>query len=66
MDGSLTLRQRRLARGQGGLMRAILGLPPSVLRLFAGPPLQLDGQELDVGVQLMLRLIALQNPPQGM
>ena len=64
MDGTLSIRDRRVGRLQGGAIRGILALPPRVLRLFAGSPLQLDGQELDVTVQLMLRLMALQNPPQ--
>ena len=34
----------------------LMGLPRQVQRLIAGPPIVLDGQELDVETQMMLRL----------
>lgn len=36
-----------------------MNLPPTVQRRLAGPPVRLDGQELAVDTQLMLRLSAL-------
>ncbi len=40
-------------------MRGLLGLPHPVLRLLAGRPVVIDGQRLDVEVQMVLRLLAL-------
>jgi acetyl esterase len=43
-------------------VRALGALPASVKRRIAGPPLRLDGLELDLDTQLLLRL-AERNPP---
>nr|WP_182546778.1 alpha/beta hydrolase [Halosaccharopolyspora lacisalsi] len=44
------------ARAQSTVLRNVLRLPPSVLRRIAGAPTRIDGQELDLRVQAMLRL----------
>jgi acetyl esterase len=44
------------------VVRALGALPGSVKRRIAGPPLRLDGLELDLDTQLLLRL-AERNPP---
>jgi acetyl esterase len=44
-------------------LRALAASPARLQRLVAGPPLRLDGQELDVQVQLMLKLLAASPSP---
>ena len=41
---------------RGGIARAVSALPPQVARLAAGRPVRVEGQELDVHVQLAVRL----------
>jgi acetyl esterase len=44
-------------------LRAVFGLPRRVRRLIAGPPVRLDGQELALDAQLLLRMQRLANIP---
>ncbi|HUE26395.1 MAG TPA: alpha/beta hydrolase [Solirubrobacteraceae bacterium] len=44
---------------RGATVRGLLGLPHPLLRLLAGRPVGIDGQQLDVEVQMVLRLLAL-------
>jgi acetyl esterase len=44
------------ARADGPLLRSVLRLSPGALRRIAGPPIVLDGQQLDVEMQAILRL----------
>lgn len=46
-------------RIQGAAVEALLGLPVGVQRLLAGRPLRVDGLELDVSSQLLIRLEGL-------
>jgi acetyl esterase len=55
----LTVRDRVGA----GVARFVGGLPPRVQRALAGRPVRIDGQELDPGVQLVLRLLELSREP---
>ena len=50
-------------RAQITLLRALGALPRRARRALAGAPARLDGQELDLDVQLLLRLQALAPPP---
>ncbi len=43
-------------RLQGGIVRAVLGLPAPAKRLIAGAPVVRDGQTLDLDTQCVLRL----------
>jgi acetyl esterase len=43
-------------RAKAAAVRGIFALPTQVRRLLAGPPLRIDGQELDVDAQLAIRL----------
>lgn len=43
--------------------QAIFSLPHPVLRRIAGPPVAIDGKTLDVQMQVLLRLQALEGPP---
>jgi acetyl esterase/lipase len=43
-------------RTRAAVVRGIFGLPKSVRRLIAGPPVRIDGQELDLDAQLTLSL----------
>jgi acetyl esterase len=43
-------------RAKAGVFRALFALPRPVRRLMAGPPLRIDGQELALDAQLMIRL----------
>src|ERR1700761_3651107 len=43
-------------RAKAAVVRGIFALPTPVRRLLAGPPLRIDGQELDVDAQLAIRL----------
>ena len=45
--------------------RVLFGLPRPVKRILAGPPVQLDGQELDLDLQLLGRLDALLKSKDG-
>lgn len=63
MDGSLSLADRVLARTQGALAAAAIGLPPSLLRRCAGAPVRRDGLALDPEAQLFLRLHGLTPAP---
>ena len=46
-----------------GLLGVVLGLPAPAKRALAGAPRRLDGQTLDLDVQLLLRVQALTPPP---
>jgi acetyl esterase len=52
-----------LARAEALSLRALLGLPPVVMRRLAGRPLILDGQVLDTETQWMLRIKQLLRRP---
>ncbi|MBD8868312.1 alpha/beta hydrolase [Nocardioides donggukensis] len=51
------------ARIQGRTLAGLLSLPDPVLRRLAGPPVVVDGQTLDPGTQLVLRLQRLLREP---
>ena len=53
-----------LERAQGPVVRAALALPPRVQRLLAGPPVVVEGQQLDLEQQLVLRLDRLSGMPE--
>jgi acetyl esterase len=38
------------------VVRLVFGLPKPIRRLLAGPPLRIDGQELDLDAQLAIAL----------
>lgn len=44
---------------QGAALHAVFALPQPLRRLIAGPPVRLDGLELALDAQLLLRMIAL-------
>jgi acetyl esterase len=44
---------------QGAALQAVFGMPGSVRRLIAGPPIRRDGLELALDAQLLLRMLAL-------
>lgn len=48
------------ARADGPLLRNVLRLSPAALRRIAGPPIVVDGQQLDVEMQVILRLERIQ------
>ena len=41
---------------------AILSLPPSIIRLFIGKPIQIDGQTMDPVVQFMVKFFVEHEP----
>ena len=43
-------------RARAAVVRGIFGLPKPVRRLIAGPPVRIDGQQLDLDAQLALAL----------
>jgi acetyl esterase len=43
-------------RTQANVVRGLLALPAPVRRLMAGPPVRIDGQEMALDAQLMIRL----------
>ena len=43
-------------RARAAVVRGIFGLPKPVRRLVAGPPVRIDGQQLDLDAQLALTL----------
>jgi acetyl esterase len=47
------------ARGESGFVRALAGLPDGLLRRLTPSPVVIDGQELHVEPQLVLKLLAL-------
>lgn len=51
-------------RIQSLVVRGLVALPHSLLRRLLGPPVVVDGQELDVEVQLALKLLALAGEPE--
>src|SRR5437016_14207299 len=51
-------------RAQYLLVRGLTGLPDRALRLPAGRPVIVDGQQLDVELQLILRLMKLAGEPE--
>ena len=57
------LRPTLCERALGALLRSVAGLPAPAKRAIAGPPARRDGQELDLNLQVMLRLAALVPPP---
>jgi acetyl esterase len=48
------------ATGQAKVMRGIYGLPALARRALAGRPVEVDGQRLDLDIQVLLRLSALE------
>ncbi|MFP5020054.1 alpha/beta hydrolase [Pseudonocardia phyllosphaerae] len=52
-------RRVRMARGA---LRAVLALPDRMKRVVAGPPDRVDGQELDLDVQFLRRLLSPRSP----
>ncbi len=50
-------------RLEAGALRGVLALPTRVKRRLAGPPIEREGQVLDLDTQLMLRMIGLAGPP---
>ena len=56
-DVSVTVPLR--ARIEAAAVRTLLSLPPGMLRPFLGPPIVMDGQQLNHEVQLGLRLVEL-------
>jgi acetyl esterase len=48
------------ASWQAGVVRAVYGLPAPVRRALAGKPVRIEGQQLDLDVQLLLRLSEMQ------
>ena len=53
-------------RGLGAVLRSGAGLPARAKRAIAGAPARLDGQQLDLDVQKLLRLAALApRPPKS-
>ncbi len=53
------------AKAQGAAVRGLMRLSPrSQLRLAGGKPVQLDGQTLDPGLQLLLKLMELAPQPK--
>jgi acetyl esterase/lipase len=51
-------------RLSAGIVRAVFALPDSVQKLFAGRPVEIDGQRLAPEMQLLLRLFALAPTPE--
>lgn len=43
-------------RAKAAVVRGIFGLPRPVRRLLAGPPVRIDGQEMDLDARLVIRL----------
>ena len=43
-------------RAKSAVVRGIFGLPRPVRRLLAGPPVRVDGQEMDLDARLVIRL----------
>jgi hypothetical protein len=43
-------------RVRAAVVRSVFALPRPARRLMAGPPVRIDGQELDLDAQLMIRL----------
>jgi acetyl esterase len=52
------------ASAEATLFRALMGLPPGVMRRLAGKPVVRDGQVLDVETQWLLRLQRLLREPE--
>lgn len=52
-------RRVRVARGA---LQAVLALPRPVKRAIAGPPVRVDGQQLDLDVQLLRRVLTPRKP----
>jgi acetyl esterase/lipase len=59
MSGTTSLRTRL----ESGFVRGLAGLPHGVLRTLVRPPVAIDGQLLNVEVQLVLQLLALAGEP---
>jgi acetyl esterase len=53
----------RRARAEAATFRALMKLPPRVMRRLAGPPVVVDGQTLDLETQLTLRMAELLHEP---
>ena len=47
---------RILAEVEGAALRGLLALPPPLVRLLAGRPIEREGVELDAEMQLILSL----------
>ncbi len=41
---------------RAAVVRGVFGLPTPIRRLVAGPPVRIDGQQLDLDAQLFIRL----------
>jgi acetyl esterase len=54
-----------LRPARDAVMRRMLRLPRPVLRAMAGPPIRLDGQELDLETQVLVRVGAKLHKPAG-
>lgn len=48
---------------EGAALRGLLALPPPLVRLLAGSPIEREGVELDPEMQLILALAKLEGPP---
>lgn len=48
---------------EAGAIRAVLGLPTTLLRRVAGEPITRDGQRLDTETQVVLKMMALSGKP---
>jgi acetyl esterase len=59
VSGTTSLR----ARLEAGFVRGLAGLPHGMLRTLIREPVEIDGQQLDVEVQLILKLLALSGDP---
>src|SRR3954449_10457777 len=53
----------RRAKAEAATFRALMRLPPRVMRRLAGPPLVVDGQTLDLEMQWTLRMAELFHEP---
>jgi acetyl esterase len=56
----MSMMDRMPAAAQAGVVRTLFALPKPVRRAIAGRPVRLDGQTLDLDVQLLLKLMAVQ------
>ena len=54
---------RIMAEVEGAALRGLLALPPPLVRLLAGRPIEREGVELDAEMQLILSLAKFEGPP---
>jgi acetyl esterase len=57
----MNLVDRIPATWQAGVVRTLCSLPAPLRRAIAGPAVRIDGQTLDLDVQVLLRLMKMQN-----